>query len=111
MKKAKMLFAVLAIIFAVASSFTIDQKSNFEEKWFLFNGTGDPTDADDYSLAPMDGANPGCPTSVSEIVCAIKADPDGVTPSKPDADDLAAIVLASDNFEDPVPALLEFVDE
>ncbi|HWB27604.1 MAG TPA: hypothetical protein VG738_19140 [Chitinophagaceae bacterium] len=69
----------------------------FAKKWFVYSGTGDPGLNSNYSLAPSNGADPGCPTPPT-TVCAVQADPSSGNSNRPDQTELTTIDGASSGF-------------
>ena len=105
MKNVKFAFiAVLAVILTIAaSSFKMQQPTN--QKWFVYSGSGDPATASNYTVAPNNGADPQCHED-APVVCAVLATDDGN--GHPVQTELTSIADDSNDFQDPIPGLLEY---
>jgi len=100
MKRFKIVFAALAILFAVGSSFTTKNNSNVDEYfWFQYDEENDMTDRDSYFETT---SAPSCASS-SGIVCKIfvRKDPSVTTHIAALQSDLDAFVNADAQLDNP----------
>jgi len=100
MKRFKIVFAALAILFAVGSSFTTKNDSNVDEYfWFQYDEEGDKTDRDSYFETT---SAPSC-AAISGTVCKIKVrkDPSVTTHIAALQSDLDAFVNADPLLDEP----------
>lgn len=106
MKKLKflMLTSAFFVAVAVAFAFNMPAKKQVDEMYFQLVANGDPLERTDWVLAEESS----CPTTHTDIVCRIKAVPDG---DNPDATDFADILSNSSNFGTAYPAKVSYVPE
>ena len=99
-----MLASAFLIALATAFAFSMPAKKHVDETYFQLVENGNPMERTDWILA--DESN--CPTLHTDVVCRIKAEPDG---DNPDAGDFSSILSSSVNFSIAYPAKVSYVPE